>query len=344
MSYKVTIENTDHSFVVNEGESVLDAALRSGLVLPYSCRGGTCGSCAGKVVEGKIEYPYGEPEALSEAEAAVGQALFCQARPKTDLRIEVREVRSASDIIPRKLPCRVMVNEPLCHDVRRLMLKTPGNERLQFLAGQYIDILLKDGRRRAFSLANAPHDDELLELHVRLVEGGEFTKFVFDNMGEGSLLRFEGPLGHFYLREESDRPILMMGGGTGFAPLKGMIEHAFHIGLDRPIHLFWGARAKRDLYMDDLPRRWAEEHAHFQYTPVLSEPAEGEQWEGATGWVHETLLDLYPNVKDFDVYMSGPPAMVTVARDAFLGAGLPENRLFSDAFEFSADSQPGKDK
>ncbi|WP_435100931.1 CDP-6-deoxy-delta-3,4-glucoseen reductase [Arhodomonas sp. AD133] len=340
MSHRVRIENTHHEFTVEDDEPVLAAALRHGLILPYSCRGGTCGTCMGKVVEGEIAYPDGSrPPALSEAEEAVGQALFCQARAVSDLAIEVREVRSAEDIQPRKLPCRVERVDELAHDVRRLWLRTPGNERLQFLPGQYLDFLLRGGRRRSFSLANPPHDDELLELHVRHVPDGRFTGYVFDELKERALLRFEGPFGSFFLREDSTRPILMIGGGTGFAPLKGMIEHAFHVGLNRPIHLYWGARARRDLYLDELPRRWAAEHEGFRYTPVLSEPEPDDEWEGHIGLVHNIVLQDHPNLAGFEVYMSGPPGMIAAAQRDFEKHGLDPANLYYDSFDYAVDPE-----
>ncbi len=338
MSYRVSLRPSGHTLTVNEGESILDAALRQGLMIPYSCRGGSCGSCIGRVLEGRVSYPQGSPPpALSQEDLAASRALFCLARPETDLVIEVREVRQASDLPPRKLPCRVARIEQLSHDVRRLYLKTPATERLQFLAGQYIDILLPGGKRRGFSLANAPYDDEFLELHIRLVPGGQFTRYVFEEMQPGALLRIEGPFGQFYLREDSPRPVLMMAGGTGFAPLKGMIEQANHVGDMRPIHFFWGVRAKRDLYLDQLPRAWAENRPGFRYTPVLSEPMAEDRWEGRTGLVHEALLQDYPDLSGFDIYMSGPPAMVSAARDAFLAHGAQPGQLFSDSFDFAVD-------
>lgn len=340
MSYTVTIQPSGHQITVNEGESVLDAAVRQGIMIPYSCRGGTCGSCMGDVLSGEVIYPDGLPPALSEAEAAAGKALFCSAHPTSDLEIRVREVRKGTDIVPRKVPARVAKIEDLSHDVRRLLLKTPANLRMPFFAGQYIDILLPGGKRRGFSLANAPHDDEFLELHVRLVSTGQFTRYVFTEMKEGELLRLEGPFGQFYLREESDRPILLMGGGTGFAPLKGIIEHAFQIGVQRPMHLYWGVRAKRDLYLDALPQQWAKDHANFQYTPVLSEPDAEDHWQGRTGLVHDALIADHPNLADYDVYMSGPPAMIAAAKQAFLTHGLDPAHLYYDSFDFSPDSRP----
>lgn len=337
MLYHITIQPSGHEFQVAANESVLDAALREkGSVLPYGCRNGTCGSCMGTILSGEVAYPDGRPPGLSESEQAGGKVLLCQARPRSDLVIEAREVKTGGDIAVRMLPCRVEQRELLAPDVMRLFLKLPNNERLQFLAGQYVDILLADGRRRGFSLANPPHADELLELHVRHVPGGVFTDYVFDKMKDKALLRFQGPLGTFFLREDSPRPIILMGGGTGFAPLKGMLEHVFHIELDRPLHLYWGARAKVDLYLDELPRRWAADHPNFRYTPVLSEPRLEDGWLGRTGWVHEAVAADYPDLSGYDVYMSGPPPMIEAARTAFFAQGLPAEQLFYDSFEFSA--------
>ncbi|WP_421620717.1 CDP-6-deoxy-delta-3,4-glucoseen reductase [Alkalilimnicola ehrlichii] len=337
MSYKVLIEPTGHEFTVEPGEAVLTAALRHGLILPYSCRSGTCGACMGKVVSGEVTYPEGRPEALSDTEEAVGQALFCQAQPNTDLSIEVRELREAGELTPRTMPTRVVRIEDLAHDVRRLWLKLPQNERLQYLAGQYIDVLLRDGRRRGFSLANPPHDDELLEVHVRHVPGGEFTGYVFNELKEKALLRIEGPLGTFSLDEESDRPIIMLAGGTGFAPIKAMVEHAIYVGIQRPIHIYWGVRARRDLYLDGLPRRWASEHDHIHYVPVLSEPRPDDRWEGRVGLVHNVLLQDIPVLSRYEVYAAGPPAMIAAARRDLVAHGLAEDRFFYDAFEYSRD-------
>ncbi|MGD8309584.1 MAG: FAD-binding oxidoreductase, partial [Chromatiales bacterium] len=238
MSFKIRIAPSGHEFTTEPGETILAAGLRQHLALPYGCRDGRCGSCAGGLVSGKVAYPSGKTEAL--ANRPEGTCLCCQAVPESDLVLEIHEVEEARDLKVRTLPCRVDRIERLNHDVLRMYLKLPESQRLQFLAGQYLEFLLANGHRRAFSIANAPHDDELIELHVRHVAGGEFTDFVFDKLEEKSILRIQAPLGSFYLREESDRPMILMGGGTGFAPLKGIIEHAFHVGVDRPMHLYWG--------------------------------------------------------------------------------------------------------
>jgi len=336
MAFQVEIKTSAHRFPVESGETVLEAALRHGIGLPYGCRNGACGSCVATLESGSVYYPKGGPEAL-DGENVTGKLILCQAHPQSDLVISVREVLAENDISIKTLPCRAEQLERLSHDVMLVRLKLPEAERLQFLAGQYIEFILKDGRRRAFSIANAPHHDEYLEMHIRHVPGGSFTGHVFDEMRGRALLRIEGPLGSFYLREDSRRPVLMMAGGTGFAPLKGMLEHAFYIGLDRPMHLFWGVRAKRDLYMDEIPREWEKKYPNFTFTPVLSEPEPGDRWQGATGPVHEMLMTRYPDLSDFDIYMSGPPAMIETAAPAFVAHGAHLDHIYSDAFEFAKD-------
>ena len=336
MAYTVTIESSGHNFSVDDNESVLDAALRQGIVLPYGCRNGACGSCMGSVLSGAVEYASGLPPALNEEDAVAGKALFCQAHPSGNLTIRIREVDAARDIEVKTLPCRVQKLEHLAHDVVRIYLKVPASERMQFLAGQYIEVLIKDHEPRAFSIANAPHDDEFIELHIRFVKGGLFTDQVFHGMQEKAMLRIRGPLGTFFLREDSDRPAILIGGGTGFAPLKGILEHAFEVGITRPLHLFWGVRAARDLYMDALPKQWVNEYEHFSYTPVLSEPGGKDHWIGETGFITDTVIKHYPDLSGHEVYMSGPPIMVETGHKLFTQHGMDETRFFSDAFEYAA--------
>lgn len=335
MSYTVKVLPSDQHFTVNEGETLLDAAQRQSIALPFGCRNGECGSCKGRLLSGEVRYAGDLPEGLSRTEQAQGLALFCQALPLSDLVIEAREVSALKDIPVVTLPCRVARMERLADDVMALYLKLPDAQPFLFRAGQYVDILLKDGKTRGFSIANAPHDNAFLELHVRNVEGGEFTNQVFEQMQVKALLRIRGPQGSFFLREEPTRPVILMGGGTGFAPLKGIIEHAFHIGFKPPMHLYWGARTRRDLYQDALPLSWSAQHAQFRYTPVLSEPLPEDHWEGRMGFVHHAVAQDYPDLSGHDVYMSGPPAMIATGRELFLRHGLPESQLFFDSFEFS---------
>ena len=336
MTNRVKIETSGHEFSIKDDESVLDAAIRQGVHLPYGCRNGKCGKCMGKVVQGEVQYAE-EPGTLSSTDKALGMALFCQAHAKTDLVIESRENETAKDIPVVKLPCRLETLEKLNHDVMYLKLKLPEAERMEFLAGQYIDFLLKDGKHRSFSIANAPHNDEHIELHIRHISEGKFTTDVFANMKVKEMFRIEGPHGNFYIREKSKKPIIFMAGGTGFAPLKGMVEHALNIGLERPIHIFWGARAAEDLYMGEVAQKFTKLNPLIRYTPVLSDPKEDDNWAGRTGWVHEAILQDYPDLSAHEVYAAGPPAMVYAAEDAFKAAGLAKENYISDAFEFNKD-------
>ena len=338
MSFKISVPASGHEFTAEEGESILEAAIRQGVGLPDGCRNGACGKCAGEVLEGEVSCDTEALRAQAKKEHEAGKTLFCQACAKSDLKIQVREIVKSADVEIKTLPCRVEKMELLTHDVMKLQLKLPENERLQFMAGQYLEFLLKDGKRRAFSIANAPHDDAYIELHIRHVPDGHFGDFVFDGLKEKTLMRIEGPLGSYFLREDSKRPIILMGGGTGFAPLKGMIEHAFHIKMDRPIHLFCGVREKRDLYMDEMVQRWLEQNPNLKYTAVLSEPADGDDWQGETGLVHESVIKHYPDLSGFDVYLSGPPPMVKAGMDLFYEKGLPETQIYSDSFEYSDDA------
>ncbi len=333
MAFRVRIEPSGHAFEVAEGETVLEAALRHGFMLPYSCRNGACGSCKGRILSGEVDYGQYEARALSEDAKRQGQALLCQARPRSDLTIEVREIGAAAGIVIKTLPARVVRMERVAPDVMMLVLRLPQNERLQYLPGQYVDILLREGTRRSFSIANAPHSSQLLELHVRHVPGGVFSGHVFTKMKEKDLLRLRGPLGSFFLREDSERPVILVAGGTGFAPIKAILEHAFAKGLKRPLHLYRGVRARCDLYLPGLTDFWAKTHANFRYTPVLSDPLPQDGWRGRIGLVHEVVLQDYPDLSEYEVYASGPPAMIEAIKQTFPARGLSEERLYYDSFE-----------
>ncbi|HEY3326070.1 MAG TPA: CDP-6-deoxy-delta-3,4-glucoseen reductase [Novimethylophilus sp.] len=335
MSFQITIQPSGHVFSAPSDDTILNAALEAGYTLPYGCRNGGCGACKGQVLEGAVDYGDAQSHVLSDAEKSAGKALFCCARPLSDVTIECREVGLKGGIQTKILPCRVERKVQLAPDVIAMHLKLPANERLQFLPGQYIEFLLKDGGRRAFSLANAPFDDQMLELHARLIPGGKFTEYAFKEMSEKAILRFEGPMGTFTLREESDKPIIFVAGGTGFAPIKGIIEHMFHHRIRRDMVLYWGALARQDLYMPELPEQWAAEHDNFRFIPVLSQPGADDAWTGRTGLVHQAVLADGLELKDYQVYCCGAPAMVEAAHRDFTAQGLPEGEFFSDAFTFA---------
>lgn len=339
MTYRITVQPSGHGFDVEPGNTILRAALNAGVNLPYGCRNGACGSCKGRVLTGDVDRGDYQEQALTKQEVAAGCALFCCARPLSDVTIECREVGAVRDIPVRTMPCRVEAMERAAPDVMLLKLRLPTNERLQFLAGQYIDILLKDGRRRSFSLANPPHDDELLELHVRHIPGGYFTDRVFGEMKPRDILRFVGPQGSFYLREDSKKPIVLVAGGTGFAPIKAIVEHALQEKTARPITLYWGARDRAGLYGHELAQSWAKSQPGVGYVPVLSDAPGAAGWDGRLGLVHEAVMADLPDLAGYQVYACGAPAMIDAAKRDFVArCGLPKEEFFADSFTFSADT------
>jgi CDP-4-dehydro-6-deoxyglucose reductase len=329
---KVTIQSSGHVFAVKPSQTVLEAAIESGINLPYGCRTGACGSCKGQLISGKVMHDDYQGSAMTEAERAAGNALFCCARPLEDLVIDVRESMVAG-IKPRILPARVAKKELLAPDVMALHLQLPSSERLQFLPGQYIEFILRNGKRRAFSIANAPHADYGLELHLRLVKGGEFTAYVFNELAEKAIMRIEAPFGHFHLREASNKPIIFVATGTGFAPIKAIIEHMLYNDIQRPMTLYWGGRQPVDLYMDDLCKRWEQHVPTFNYVPVLSKPP--IDWAGRTGYVQQTITEDIPDLSGYEAYVCGLPNMVDDAQKQFAVHGLEEDAFFSDAFTFA---------
>ena len=336
MGFQISVEPSGHVFEAKKGEPILDAALRQGLILPYGCRSGACGACRGEVLSGQIDHGKTQDFALSDADRAAGFALFCCASAQSDLHIKASEIREAQGIPIITLPAKVQKLTRAAPDVMLVELKLPASERLQFLAGQYIEILLKDGLRRAFSLANAPHDDSSLQLHVRLIPGGKFTEHVFNGLKERDLLRINGPHGGFFLREDSEKPMLLIAGGTGFAPIKAIVEHAIAEKSQRTITLYWGGRGTADLYLLNLAEQWPQTHPNIRFIPVLSDSPESAKWLGRTGLVHKAAKQDFPDLSAHQVYVCGSPAMVAAARHDFVGqCRLPENEFFADSFEFA---------
>jgi CDP-4-dehydro-6-deoxyglucose reductase len=338
MSYQITVQPSGRQFAAEPEETLLDAALRQGLTLPYGCKDGACGSCKGKVLSGQVDHGKSQSHALKDDEKVAGLALYCCARAESDLVIECKQLGSVNDIPVKTLPSRIEKLEKLAPDVIELQLRLPASERLQFWAGQYIDILLKDGKKRSYSLANAPHDDAFLQLHIRHVPGGLFTEQVFNSLKVRDILRFNGPHGTFYLREDSTKPMILLAGGTGFAPIKAIVEHAIAEQCQRPIFIYWGAKARVDLYQHALPESWAATQANIQYIPVLSEPAAEDNWAGRTGLVHEAVLADFADLSGYQVYACGAPVMIDAAkRDFITTRQLPEEEFFADAFTFSSN-------
>ncbi|SAK62075.1 2Fe-2S iron-sulfur cluster-binding protein [Caballeronia ptereochthonis] len=324
MDFQIFVADSDITFSCTAGETVLDAAERAGYAVPYSCRKGVCSSCEGRLVTG---------EGRSPVQGAVAgpakRTLLCCLRPDTDLTIAPRRIEKRDPVARKTLEASVYRITQPADDVTILQLRLPAGVRVKFGAGQYLQIELDDGTRRNYSMANAPHENDGVQLHVRHVPGGRFSEDVLGSIAKGDRLRIELPFGEFTLREGSKRPALMLATGTGFAPVKSIVEDALRRRLERPLYLYWGARRIADLYLSALAQKW-HDSGRVQFVPVLSEP--DEAWTGRRGLVHEAVLEDLGSFAGYEVYACGNPAMTSAARETFLKAGLPEDDFFSDAF------------
>jgi CDP-4-dehydro-6-deoxyglucose reductase len=338
---RVRVVNSDRGFGVAPGQPLLDAALGAGWNLPHSCRGGNCGLCKARLTRGDIAYPNGPPLGLTDAEVAAGYVLLCQARADSDLELELQDVRSADQTDVLRLPCRIERAIPAAHDVMRVLLRRPPAVDFRFKAGQYVDIVLSGGGRRSYSIASPPHDSRLLELHVRRVPGGEFSGWLFGG-GPGetadALLTIEGPMGRFFYRETPPGagPLLLVGGGTGLAPLLSMLRHVIETRVNRELTLYWGVRGTDDLYADSRIRELLRAVPGTRYVPVLSQPEPG--WLGRTGYVHAAVLEDLDDLGIHDIYAAGPPAMIDALRRDFALRGASRERLYCDSFDYATDS------
>lgn len=338
MTFQVTVTPSGRQFSCDADETVLSAALRAGIILPYGCKNGACGSCKGKVTDGTVVHGNHQQRALTEDEAAQGMSLFCCAKPQSDLTIEARELVANDEYPVKKMPTRIAKLEKLSDDVMLLALQLPANEKLNYRAGQYIEFLLRDGKRRSYSMANAPHDAEHITLHIRHMPGGLFTDQIFSTLKERDILRFEGPQGTFYLREDSDKPIILLASGTGFAPIKALVEQLIHTKSTRPVTLYWGGRRPADLYMDKLCQEWAAQLPGFRYVPVISDAQAEDQWQGRTGFVHQAVMADHADLSGYQVYACGAPVMVDSAKRDFVAqCQLPADEFYADSFTSEAD-------
>ncbi len=333
--FRMLVRPDNRIIAVREGDTILDAGLRAEVPFPYECRNGGCGKCKATLAYGTVDYGAYQPEALTQAERAAGKLLMCCSIPLGDIEVEYEAVVAPGTPPVRVWTATVESLEPLAHDVMRVLLRLEGEERIEFYAGQYINVLLEGGEKRSFSFATAPHVNDRVELHIRRIPGGLYTTHVFERMKPGERVRFEGPLGSFFLRGDSDKPVIFVAGATGFAPVKSMLEYAFRRGVKRSMVLYWGVRRPRDLYLGELPREWARAHENFSFVPVVSEPGPGDRWEGRTGLVHEAILADFPDLSGYQVYACGSVGMVEAAHPAFAARGLKQDDCFSDAFRLS---------
>jgi CDP-4-dehydro-6-deoxyglucose reductase, E3 len=334
-AHEVRLVPGGRTFKARSGQSVLDASLAAGLNLPHSCKSGHCSSCRARLISGRVEYPRGRPAGITAQEEAGGMVLLCQARALSALVVEARRIASVDSVEIKTLPCRIERLSRLAPDVMQVFLRLPAVERLTFQAGQYLDVLLDDGRRRSFSIASPPHDSEPLELHVRHVPGGGFTDRLFGTMGAGTLLRIEGPIGQF-VYEDDARPALFIAGGTGFAPIKSMLRQVLERGGGgRDMHLYWGARAPADVYEEAVVLEWVRRHPSLKFTAVLSDARHAVAPHHRLGLVHETVLVEHARLDGHEIYAAGPPAMIEAIRSLYPQHGLPEGRLHFDSFDYA---------
>jgi CDP-4-dehydro-6-deoxyglucose reductase, E3 len=341
MPFVVTVQPSGRNFSVERDEPILGAAIRQGVGLPYGCKDGACGSCKCRLLEGRVIHGVHQTKALSADEEASGWILTCQAAPQTDVVIEARTVPGAGEFAVRKMPSRVTSVSRPAPDVAILQMQLPANDRLEYHAGQYVEFILRDGSRRSYSMANAPHtqlDKPGIELHLRHLPGGKFTDHVFGALKERDILRMEGPFGSFFLREDSDKPMILLASGTGFAPIKAIIEQMQFKKIQRPAQLYWGCRSRADLYMHEWALEAAAKMPNLQYVPVLSEPKPEDAWSGRTGLVHQAVMHDHPNLLNHQVYACGVPIMVESAkRDFVMKCGLPDDEFHADSFTSEAD-------
>lgn len=341
MTFTITLKPAERTFDVLRDEPILAAAIRQGIGLPYGCKDGACGSCKSRLLEGRVIHGAHQLKALSAAEEEAGYILTCCATPQTDCTVEARTVPGAGEYPVLKMPTRVLTIERPAADVAVLRLQLPANQQLQYRAGQYVEFILRDGARRSYSMANAPSQlgsPPAIELHIRHMPGGKFTDHVFGAMKEKEILRMEGPFGSFFLREDSPKPMVLLASGTGFAPIKAIVQQMKDQGITRDAVLYWGARRKADLYQHDWCVQAAAEMPNLRYVPVLSDATPEDAWAGRSGFVHQAVMADLPDLAGHQVYACGTPLMVEAAqRDFVARCGLPAEEFYADSFTSEAD-------
>lgn len=341
MTFSITVQPSGRTFEAQPDEAMLAAGIRQGIGLPYGCKDGACGSCKCKLLSGSVTHGPHQAKALSAEEEAAGYVLTCCGVAQSDVVLESRQVTEAGAFPIKKMPVRVSALERVSQDVIVLRLQLPASDAFQYHAGQYVEFLLRDGDRRSYSMANAPHtqaSQPSMELHLRHMPGGKFTDHVFGAMKEKDILRIEGPYGSFYLREDSPKPMILLASGTGFAPIKAILEHMQFKGITRPTTLYWGGRRPTDLYQSAWIEAQLASMPHLRYVPVVSDALPEDQWTGRTGFVHQAVLQDFPDLSGHQVYACGAPIVVESARTDFSArAGLPPEEFFADSFTSAVD-------
>jgi CDP-4-dehydro-6-deoxyglucose reductase/3-phenylpropionate/trans-cinnamate dioxygenase ferredoxin reductase subunit len=329
--HDVKVAGTEVVFECAPGETILEAAERAGYSIPYSCRKGVCSTCEGKLVAGEAMV---RGRGLNQGPEDGVQ--FCQARPRSNVEILPKRFERREPVVRKLVTATVFrVTQP-APDVTVLQLRFPPGIRAKFHAGQYLRILMPDGDSRNYSMANPPRESDGAQLHIRHVPGGQFSENLLKGVEKGGKLTVELPYGEFLLNEASTKPIVMLATGTGFAPIKSIVEDQIKRGNSRSMHFYWGAQRQHDLYMGELPEKWAQTLPWFSYTPVLSNP--DGSWAGRTGLVHEAVLADFADLSGHEVYACGNPMMTSAALSDFSNKrGMGEDDFHCDAFVPSGD-------
>lgn len=325
MAFDIRIAGSDVHFACAPDQNILDAALKAGIEMPYSCRKGVCGNCAGGVAAGTVHSP------PSEARPA-GQHLFCQCLPGSDLEIVPQAWHRIDPAARKTFTVKVFRNTPAAPDVSVLQLRLPAGQRARFKAGQYLQVALTDGSRRSYSMANPPHESDTLQLHIRHVQGGQFTRIV-PGLQAGATLQVELPFGDFELREESQDPLLCVVGGTGFAPAKSLLDDLLKKKIQRPVTLVWGGRDRAGLYLLAAVERWKKLMPGFTFVPALEDAADAAALGGFHGRVDDAVRAHAASLAGHEVYCCGSPGMVAAVRKVCVEErALDPHRFFSDVF------------
>ncbi len=336
MSYFVTIEPTGDQIEVEEGQTLLDAALRAGIYLPHACGHGLCATCKVDVVEGEIDHGSPSPFALMDMERDEGKCLACCATPESDLVIEadIDEEPDAESHAVRDFVGVVSKIESFTPRIKAIFLAIE-NGGMDFQAGQYINLHIPgiDDHPRAFSIANPPSESNLIELNVCLVENGKGTTYVHNELKVGDELRFSGPYGRFFIRKSAPQPFIFLAGGSGLSSPKSMVLDLLEKNDKRPTTLIYGARNQDELYYHDLFVSLTKQYSNFTFVPAVSDEPHDSDWQGLRGYVHEAAMEHFGGRFDgHKAYICGPPPMVDACINTLMKGRLFEKDIYVENF------------